>query len=81
MLQRGVAAIPKSVTPQRIQENINIFDFELDESDFKELWNLEGGEEARVCDFKAFGYVVLLKFGILILLSRIEDHPDFPIKP
>ncbi|MEM8764858.1 MAG: aldo/keto reductase [Bacteroidota bacterium] len=32
-LQRGVAVIPKSVTTQRIKENINIFDFELSKSE------------------------------------------------
>ncbi|HCW72529.1 MAG TPA: aldo/keto reductase [Clostridiaceae bacterium] len=35
--QNGVLAIPKSVTPSRIRENIDIFDFELSDEDMKKI--------------------------------------------
>jgi 2,5-diketo-D-gluconate reductase A len=43
-LQLGVVVIPKSVTPSRIRENIDVFDFELDETDLTAIAGLETGE-------------------------------------
>lgn len=37
MTQRGISTIPKSVNPDRILENFNIFDFKLTEEDIKQL--------------------------------------------
>lgn len=51
LLQRNIVVIPKSVTPQRVKDNINLFDFTLDQDDVKDLKALEVGEPARVCDF------------------------------
>ncbi len=42
-MQRGVVAIPKSVTPSRIAENIDIFDFALDEDDMRRMRGLAVG--------------------------------------
>ena len=41
-LQNGFLPLPKSVTPARIQENTEVFDFELEESDVRLIAGLEG---------------------------------------
>jgi 2,5-diketo-D-gluconate reductase A len=46
-IQRGDVVFPKSVTPKRIQENYELFDFELGESDVSALTALDKGESGR----------------------------------
>ena len=41
-LQRGYLPLPKSVTPERIKENIDVFDFELDASDVQLIAGMDG---------------------------------------
>jgi diketogulonate reductase-like aldo/keto reductase len=43
-LQMGVATIPKSVRPNRIEDNARIFDFELEEGDVARICGLDRGQ-------------------------------------
>jgi 2,5-diketo-D-gluconate reductase A len=46
-VQRGDIVFPKSVTPSRIKENFEIFDFELISEDMDAITALDRGEEGR----------------------------------
>lgn len=54
ILQQGVAAIPKSTSHERLKENFDVFDFELDEEDLKSLKALDLGNEGRIFTFGSF---------------------------
>jgi 2,5-diketo-D-gluconate reductase A len=46
-IQRGDIVFPKSVTPSRMRENFEIFDFELEPDDVQEISALDRGEDGR----------------------------------
>jgi 2,5-diketo-D-gluconate reductase A len=46
-IQRGDIVFPKTVTPERMQENFDIFDFELSDDDMSTITALDRGEDGR----------------------------------
>lgn len=47
-IQRGDIIFPKSVTPSRMKENFELFDFELNPTDIATISALDRGEEGRI---------------------------------
>jgi 2,5-diketo-D-gluconate reductase A len=47
-IQRGTIVFPKSTTPERIRENFELFDFELEPGDAEAIDSLDKGEAGRI---------------------------------
>jgi diketogulonate reductase-like aldo/keto reductase len=58
-VQEGRSAIPKSVRPERIAENFDVFDFELSNAELTAIEGLDksvrGGPEPADVDLEKFG--------------------------
>ncbi|XP_054719363.1 1,5-anhydro-D-fructose reductase-like, partial [Uloborus diversus] len=64
LVQRNIAVIPKSINPERIKENIQIFDFELDDEDNSALKAMQ--KNLRYFEFN--------------FMKGMKDHPEYPFK-
>lgn len=62
IIERGLSAIPKSTNPQRLKQNLDIFDFSLTPAEVERMNALDAN--IRVCDFSFF--------------KGVERHPEFP---
>ena len=47
-IERGDVVIPKSVHPERMKENFEIFDFEINDEEIEALTALDRGEAGRM---------------------------------
>ncbi|GFT76476.1 aldo-keto reductase family 1 member A1-B, partial [Nephila pilipes] len=64
LTQRGIVVIPKSSNPDRIKENIHIFDFVLENDDMKRMKSMSCG----------------LRYITMTYWIGCEDHPEYPFK-
>lgn len=67
-VQRGVVCIPKSVTPSRIKQNLEVFDFELSEKDIQQIDSFNRNERLIIPTIE--------KDGVRVWRDAI--HPHFP---
>ncbi|XP_076006813.1 aldo-keto reductase family 1 member A1-A isoform X2 [Genypterus blacodes] len=67
-VQRGVVCIPKSVTPSRIQQNLQVFDFTLSGDDMKRIETFNCNKRFIVPSVERDGKRVW----------RDAEHPHFP---
>lgn len=55
LVQKGIVAIPKSSSQERIIQNIQLFDFTLSPEDVAQIDALDLGKDGRIFDFTFIG--------------------------
>ncbi|MED6181860.1 hypothetical protein PIB30_023221 [Stylosanthes scabra] len=71
-IQRGTSVIPKSTNPDRIRENISVFNWGIPEQDFKALSNIPA--QSRILDGEEL--FVNKSAGPFRSAAEIWDHED-----
>lgn len=72
-IQRGTSVIPKSTKPDRIMENVSVFNWELPERDFKTLSNMPDQVGYLTLGFLVIGLVHIS----LVAKMQNTKHPKF----
>lgn len=70
-LQRGTSVLPRSLRPERIRTNFDIFDWSLSEEDWKKINSLE--PQYRLIDS---GYSYISEAGPLQAVQEIDDDVE-----
>jgi len=73
-IDRGVTVIPKSVTPSRIEENLDVFDFKLTGEEIKAL------ESTGVFFRSCCPSIEITLDGKTVRIPRDAKHPYFPFE-
>ena len=63
LIQRGVIVIPKTTHRERMEENFNVFDFELSREDMGAIARLDRGESLFLCHQDPESVLYLINYG------------------
>ena len=63
LIQRGVIVIPKTTHRERMEENFNVFDFELSQEDMGAIARLDRGESLFLCHQDPESVLYLINYG------------------
>lgn len=69
-IQRGVVALPKTTHIERMQENLNVFDFVLDESDMQTVAEMDTGKSLFFSHYDP----AMVEWFVKMVAERKENH-------
>jgi len=66
LVDEKIVVLPKSVSPKRLRNNIQLFDFDMNAEDIENLRDLDAGEKGRSFDY-------------LKIFAGLDKHPENPM--